>query len=83
MVGSEMNIADPGVNGPGILAVYNITGEKKYNQAAEDLYDFLKNSESKNSAGVIYHNTKSKVIFSDNMFMVAPFLAQMDDFNEN
>ena len=32
--------------------------------------------------GVIYHNNKSKVIFSDNMFMVALFFAQMGDYNE-
>ncbi len=35
-----------------------------------------------NSHGVIYHNTLSPVIFSDNMFMVAPFLALMGDYDE-
>jgi len=82
MVGSDMNIADPGVNGPGVLAAYKITGEEKYKIAARAQYEYLKKPESKNTGGVIYHNNKSKVIFSDNMFMVAPFLAQMGDYNE-
>lgn len=82
MVGSDSNIADTGVNGPGVLAAYNFTGDEKYKKAALAQYLYLKKPESKNATGVIYHNTKSKVIFSDNMFMVAPFLAQMGDFDE-
>ena len=82
MVGSDMNIADTGVNGPGVLAAYKITGQEKYKKAAQGQYEYLKRPESKNAAGVIYHNNKSKVIFSDNMFMVAPFLAQMGDYDE-
>jgi len=82
MVGSDMNIADPGVNGPGVLAAYNITGDAKYKTAAEELYEYLNLPSSKNVAGIIYHNNKSKVIFSDNMFMVAPFMALMKDYDE-
>lgn len=82
MVGSDMNIADTGVNGPGVLAAYKITGDEKYKKAAQAQYEYLKNPESKNAKGVIFHNNKSKVIFSDNMFMVAPFLAQMGDYDE-
>jgi hypothetical protein len=29
IVGSAMNIADPGVNDPGVIATYKITGHKK------------------------------------------------------
>jgi len=82
MVGSDMNIADPGVNGPGVLAAYRITGKEKYKHAARGQYEYLKRPESKNNMGVIYHNNKSKVIFSDNMFMVAPFMAYMSDYDE-
>jgi len=82
MVGSDFNIADTGVNGPGVLAAYKVTGDEKYAKAAQAQYEYLKKPESKNANGVIYHNNKSKVIFSDNMFMVAPFLAQMGDYDE-
>ena len=82
MVGSDMNIADPGVNGPGILAAYKITGDEKYKNAALAQYAYLKLPASKNEAGIIYHNNLSKVIFSDNMFMVAPLMAQMGDYDE-
>ena len=82
MVGSDMNIADPGVNGSGVLAAYPITGDEKYKEAAEAQYKYLKRPQSKNTYGVIYHNNLSPVIFSDNMFMVAPFLAQMGDYDK-
>jgi len=82
MVGSDFNIGDTGVNGAGVLAVYKITGDEKYKKAAQAQYTYLKKSESKNVKGVIYHNNKGKEIFSDNMFMVAPFMAQMGDYDE-
>ena len=82
MVGSDFNIADTGVNGPGVLAAYKFTGDEKYKEAAMAQYLYLKLPESKNANGIIYHNNKSQVIFSDNMFMVAPFLAQMGDYDE-
>jgi rhamnogalacturonyl hydrolase YesR len=82
MVGSDFNIADPGVNGPGVLAAYAITGEEKYSEAAQGLYDYLKTPATRNAMGVIYHNNRSEVIFSDNMFMVAPFFALMGDYDE-
>lgn len=80
MVGSEMNVADTGVNGAGVLAAYAITGDEQYRQAAQAQYAYFQRPETRNAHGTIYHNNKSPVIFSDNMFMVAPFLAQMGDF---
>lgn len=82
MVGSDFNIGDTGVNGAGVLAAYKISGDEKYKKAAQDQYDYLKRADSKNINGVIYHNNKSQVIFSDNMFMVAPFMALMGDYDE-
>ncbi|WP_319589337.1 glycoside hydrolase family 88 protein [uncultured Draconibacterium sp.] len=82
MVCSDTNIADTGVNGPGVLAAYKFTGNEIYKKAALAQYLYLKKTESQNKYGVIFHNNKSRVIFSDNMFMVAPFLAQMGDFDE-
>lgn len=83
MVYSDFNIADPGVNGPGMLAAYEVTGDEKYKLAAQALYEFLKRPESKNEKGVILHNTRSGSVFSDNMFMVAPFMAMMGDHDES
>ena len=82
MIGSEKNIADTGVNGPGMLAAYKITGDEKFMKAARAQYDFLMLPSSRNSKGTIYHNTERPVIFSDNMFMVAPFIAQMGDYDD-
>lgn len=82
MIGSEKNIADTGANGPAMLAAYQITGDEVFKKAAQAQYDFLMLPSSRNSKGTIYHNTASPVIFSDNMFMVAPFIAQMGDYDE-
>ena len=81
-IGSENNIADTGVNGPGMLAAYKITGDEKYMNAAQAQYDYLMLPSSRNTMGTIYHNTARPVIFSDNMFMVAPFIAQMGNYDE-
>ncbi len=82
-VGSEQNIADTGANGPGVLAAYKITKDEKFQQAARAQYEFLMRPSSRNTNGTIYHNNRSPVIFSDNMFMVAPFIAQMGDYDES
>lgn len=82
MIGSEHNIADTGVNGPGMLAAYEITGDSRFLEAAQAQYDFLMLPSSRNSKGTIYHNTERPVIFSDNMFMIAPFMAQMGNYDE-
>lgn len=82
MIGSDKNVADTGANGPAMLAAYEITGDQTFKAAAQAQYDFLMQPSSRNSKGTIYHNTESPVIFSDNMFMVAPFIAQMGDYDE-
>ena len=82
MVGSDMNIADTGVNGPAMLYAFSITGDSTFLEAARAQYEYLKLPSSKDVNGIIYHNNLSEVIFSDNMFMVAPFLAQMGDYDE-
>jgi unsaturated rhamnogalacturonyl hydrolase len=82
MVGSSANVGDPGLNGVGVVEAYRITGDEKFKKAAQLQYDYLKDPKQKNAFGVIYHNNQSKVVFSDNMFMVAPFMAHMGDFDE-
>ena len=47
MVGSDMNIADPGVNGPAILAAYKITGDEKYKIADKFIKKTIYNKRNK------------------------------------
>lgn len=82
MIGSRKIVGDPGLSGVGVLKAYQLTGDEKFKIAAKKQYDFFKDPANKNSIGVIYHNTDTYVVFSDNMFMVAPFLAHMGDFDE-
>ena len=82
MIGSEKNIADTGANGPAMLEAYRITGGESFKKAAQAQYDFLMLPSSRNSKGTIYHNTELPVIFSDNMYMIAPFIAQMGNYDE-
>lgn len=82
MIGSKYIVGDPGLSGVGVLKAYQLTSEERFKKAAKAQYDFLKNPKLKNSIGVIYHNTENFTVFSDNMFMIAPFMAHMGDFDE-
>ena len=42
MLGSEIAVTDPGLNGAAILYAYKVTGDKKLKDAADALYTFLK-----------------------------------------
>lgn len=82
MVGSKYVVGDPGLSGVGVLKAYQLTGDEKFKNAAKAQFDFFKNKANRNNSGVIYHNTENYVVFSDNMYMVAPFLARMGDFDD-
>jgi len=82
MIGLRANVGDPGLSGVGVLKAYQLTGDERFRIAAKAQYDYLKRPANKNSIGAIIHNTDTRVVFSDNMFMVAPFLAHMGDFDE-
>ena len=82
MCGSADNISDPAVNGPGMLFAYKVTGDAKYKNAADDLFNYFKKPEAKTPNGYIRHNLKSMQIFSDNTFMQVPFFAMMGDYKE-
>jgi len=82
LVASDYNIADPGSNSPGVLMAYKVTGDEKYKTAAQKQYEYYNNPKTRTSKGYILHNTKSIQVWSDNLFMVAPFLAMMGDYDD-
>jgi unsaturated rhamnogalacturonyl hydrolase len=81
MCGSETNISDPLVNGPGLLFAYKVTGDEKYRAAAEKLYEYAFKPETRTPRGNIRHNSRTMTVWSDNTFMQAPFLAMMGNFD--
>ncbi len=82
MLGTENAVTDPGSNGAAILYSYKVTKDKKFKDAADALYTYLKKKAPRTENGAICHITGGKEIWSDSMFMTPPFLALMGDFDE-
>ena len=82
MLGSDSAVTDPGSNGAAILYAYKVTGDKKFKDAADALYTYLKKRAPRTENGAICHITSGREIWSDSMFMAPPFLAAYGDFEE-
>ena len=82
MLGSNNNVTDPVAAGFGIVRCYEITGLKKYKEAADKLYEYCKTKAPRNSEGTLYHLDNSKELWSDSIYMLPPFLAAYGDFDE-
>ncbi len=82
MMGGGSTVTDPASNGPGVLYAYKVTGNKKFKEAADRMYQYLKNSAPKTSNGTIRHFTSRTEVWSDSMFMAPPFLAFYGDYDE-
>ena len=82
MLGSGGNVTDPVAAGYGIIKCHEITGEKKYKDAADKLYDYCKNKAPRNEEGALYHLTNGKELWSDSIYMLPPFLASYKDYDE-
>lgn len=82
LVASDFNIADPAANGPGVIMAYKSTKDEKYKIAAEKQYNYFKNPKTRTKKGYIIHNNMSVQVWSDNLFMIAPFFAMMGDYDE-
>ena len=82
MLGSNNNVTDPIAAGPGIVKCYELTGNQKYKDAADKLYDYCKNKAPRNAEGTLYHLDNSKQLWSDSIYMLPPFLAAYKDYDE-
>jgi unsaturated rhamnogalacturonyl hydrolase len=82
MLGSDSAITDPGSNGQALLYAYKATNDKKFKDAADALYTYLKKRAPSTENGAICHITAGREIWSDSMFMAPPFLAAYGDFDE-
>jgi len=82
MLASDHNVTDPGSNGAGVLYAYKLTGNEKYKEAADKLYNYYKTKAPKSSDGILYHLNNAPQLWSDSMFMAPPFLAFMSDYDE-
>lgn len=83
ILGNDPGVTDPASNGEAVLLAWHETGEDKYKDAADGMYDYLKNKAPKTSDGILHHVTYARQIWSDASFMAPPFLALMGDFDES
>jgi hypothetical protein len=82
ILGNDPGVTDPASNGEAVLMAWKETGDEKYRKAADDMYQFLKNTTHKTHDGVLHHMNYGRLIWSDSSFMAAPFLAHMGDCDE-
>ena len=82
MLGSNNNVTDPVAAGYGILKCYELFGDAKYKQAADQLYNYCKNIAPRNATGTVYHINNHREIWSDSIYMLPPFLAAYGDYDE-
>ena len=82
MLGSNNNVTDPVAAGAGIIRCHKITGQQKYKDAADRLYEYCKTRAPRNSEGTLFHLDNSQQLWSDSIYMLPPFLAAYGDFDE-
>ena len=82
MLGSDNNVTDPVAAGYGIVKCHEITGLKKYKDAADRLYEYCKTKAPRNAEGTLYHLDNGKELWSDSIYMLPPFLAAYGDYDE-
>ena len=82
MLASNNNVTDPVAAGYGIIKCHEITGLKKYREAADRLYEYCKTKAPRNAEGTLYHLDNRKELWSDSIYMLPPFLAAYGDYDE-
>jgi rhamnogalacturonyl hydrolase YesR len=75
-------VTDPAVNGPAVLKAAQITGDTTFQQAAQQMADYLLHKAPRTPDGVIHHITTAPQLWIDSMYMSPPFLAEMGYLDE-
>lgn len=69
--------------GEAVLYAGKITGDPIFEKGANEMLDVIKNTNHKNSEGIIYHTQEpTRYIMSDAFYMLPPFLAAAGEFDE-
>jgi unsaturated rhamnogalacturonyl hydrolase len=82
IVANDPGVTDPASNGEAVLLAWKETGEVKYKQAADAMYDYLKNKAPRTVDGILHHVNYARQVWSDASFMAPPFLALMGDYDD-
>lgn len=82
IIGNDPGITDPASNGESVVLLSKKTGSKFYQEAADKMYQYLKQTAPKSPDEILYHLNDRNQIWSDSSFMAPPFLALMGDYDE-
>lgn len=76
--GYYITSSDTSIPGRVALKLYAITGEAKYKQVADEVWDYIKNKAVRTNEGGLNHagNLTERQIWVDTLFMVGPFLVE-------
>lgn len=77
MLGSDVNVTDPGVNGEPLLYAARVTGDPRgeFQDAADGLLDYLLHRAPRTEDGTLCHLNNSVLLWDDSIYMAPPFLA--------
>ena len=68
-------VTDPAANGEPLLYAARVTGEKRLQEAADRMLEFLLYKAPRTREGIIFHNHIENMIWVDSFYMAPPFLA--------
>lgn len=75
VVGDDVAVTDPAVNGEAVLFAAQATGDASLRAAADRMLDYLLHHAPKTEDGILCHTTSRPWVWSDSAYMAPPFLA--------
>lgn len=83
VIKGNMPITDCASIGEAVLFSGKLTGDPLFRKGADAMMEVIKNTDHKNEEGIIYHTQEpTKYIMSDAFYMLPPFLAAAEEFDE-
>lgn len=89
VTGQNIAVTDPAACGEVVFRAYEITGDRRYLDAAKRMLDYLMERAPRTDRGILCHNEISfhegyspNQIWADSMYMAPPFLAVMGEVDE-
>jgi unsaturated rhamnogalacturonyl hydrolase len=74
-LGSDEAVTDPAANGEAVLYAARITGDTRFQEAADRMLDYLLHQAPRTEQGILHHITNRPQVWIDAMYMAPPFLA--------
>jgi rhamnogalacturonyl hydrolase YesR len=81
MVGAEIAVTDPVVNGEAMMFAAKKTGDPIFTKALAAMEDWIAIAAPRSDEGIIYHNVGKPEFWVDSFYMLPPYLAVSGKYN--